>query len=176
VLRAAKRLLLKVHLRFLDCLHRGLQDLSQFDLRCKLLDIVNWLRLLVCYHFHTAKLPYLHENLRQPSMHLHLYEDLLWDRLRHLVLVNSNVLLRVNLMGKAFLSRLQIMDLVLSRRLGLLLNNNQALMVSLKEYSSNNVQVLLNLLHLLIKVGLRHQAALEEPPEQRLEVLLLRKL
>jgi hypothetical protein len=109
-------------------------------------------------------------------MHLHLYEDLLWDRLRHLVLVNSNVLLRVNLMGKVFLSRLQIMDLVLSRRLGLLLNNNQALMVSLKEYSSNNVQVLLNLLHLLIKVGLRHQAALEEPPEQRLEVLLLRKL
>ena len=108
-------------------------------------------------------------------MHLHLYEDLLWDRLRHLVLVNSNVLLRVNLMDKAFLSRLQIMDLVLSRLLGLLLNNNQALMVSLKEYSSNNVQVLLNR-RLLIKVGLRHQAALEEPPEQRLEVLLLRKL
>ena len=110
-------------------------------------------------------------------MHLHLYEDLLWDRLRHLVLVNSNVLLRVNLMDKAFLSRLQIMDLVLSRRLGLLLNNNQALMVSLKEYnSSNNVQVLLNLRRLLIKVGLRHQAALEEPPEQRLEVLLLHQL
>jgi hypothetical protein len=48
--------------------------------------------------------------------------------------------------------------------------NNQALMVSLKEYSSNNVQVLLNLCRLLIKAGLRHQAALAE---QRLEVLLL---
>jgi hypothetical protein len=35
---------------------------------------------------------------------------------------------------------------------------------------------ILNLLHLLIKVGLLHQAALEEPPEQCLEVLLLRKL
>ena len=64
------------------------------------------------------------------------------------------------------------MDLVLWRRLDLLLNNNRVLTVPLKECS--NVQVLLSRPHLLIKVDLQlHPVALEDPHEQLLEVLLL---
>lgn len=67
-----KCLLLKVHLQVIDCLHKGLQDLSQVDLRRKL-DTVNRLLLLVSYRL--CKVKYLNENLHQASMHLHLHED-----------------------------------------------------------------------------------------------------
>ena len=68
----AGRYLLKVHL-VIDCLHKRLQDLSQLDLRHKLLDMVQW-QLLIFNHLRKVMFLYLNENLHLASMHLHLHE------------------------------------------------------------------------------------------------------
>ena len=75
-------------------------------------------------------------------------------------------------MPKPLLHRLQVMDLVLYCPL-VFLNNNQVLMVLLKECSNSNVQVLFSLPRPLIKVDL--QLHLGDPREQLLEAPLLRQ-